>query len=182
MVSGYTAEELSQKRFRGAIFHRSAELRGQGLWAYGRGLCESALILNYSQENSLSSLPPGAEVVSEVRGREFGHRRSWIRVQDEAALLQYVGSPFTVMVTGSDLDERLRWFALQDFALVAEYINRDPLRFGLQALHSASWIYIPATEGDKWEIYVANDPALTSGLLQSSELTNSPYFLHKYFC
>ncbi len=182
VVSGYTAEELSEKRFRGAIFHRSAELRGQGLWAFGRGMCESALVLRYSSESRASSLPPGAEIVSEVRGHERGHLRSWIRVHDEAALLQYVGSPFTVMVTGSDLDERLRWFALQEFAQVAEYVSRDPLRFGLQVLHSASWIYVPATDGDRWEIYMANDPTLTSSLLQSGELLKAPYFAHKYFC
>jgi hypothetical protein len=184
-VSSYRDQEISEKRFRGGIFRSSsAEARAKGLWEYGRGSCDSVLALHYSSECSLSDLPLGAEIVYEAHGQQFGNptRRRWIRVYDEAALLHYVTRRDRVLFTAPGLDERVMWLALQDYADIAESVNQDPLQFGLKALESTSWIYIPMNDDDKWDIYMNREPAAVSRFLESEELTHAPQFLHKYFC
>jgi hypothetical protein len=69
-------------------------------------------------------------------------------------------------------------YALESF----EGVRRDPLHFGIKALESASWIYIPGTEREKLEVYVNNDPAVTTNLLQNKGLTSSSFFAHRSFC
>jgi len=66
-----------------------------------------------------------------------------------------------LIVTASGLNEQIMCLALQDFAGVAEHVNRDPLHFGLLALKSASWIYIPTNYDEKWEIYMNQDSLIT---------------------
>jgi len=181
-VSSYTEEELREKRFRGAAFHRGAEFRGQGLWKHGRGSSDSALVLGSCSIEEPRKLPPNSEVVCEANGYQFQPiLRRWIRVWDEPALLHFVQNDPTVIVTAPGLDERFMWLALQDFADVAEHVNQDPLYFGLKALETVSWVYIPMSDDAKREIYVNNDPAITTRFTQCNEMTHAPYFAHQFF-
>jgi hypothetical protein len=182
VVSTYRFEELKEKRFRGAAFHRSADFRGQGLWKHGRGSSESALILNYTSLENPRELPPNCEVVCEASGYQFQPiLRRWIRVLDEAALLHFVQNDPAVIVTAQGLDERFMWLALQDFGDVAEHVNQDTLHFGLKALETVSWVYIPMSDDGKREIYVNNDPAVTTRFTGCAEMTGAPYFAHQFF-
>ena len=52
MVSSYSIDELEEKRFNGAIFRGSDDLRGQHLWRHGRGSSDSALVLTYDPTRS----------------------------------------------------------------------------------------------------------------------------------
>jgi hypothetical protein len=181
-VSSYTKEELREKRFRGAAFHRSTDFRGQGLWKYGRGSSDSALVLNYASVENPGKLPPNCEMVCEAIGYQFQPiLRRWIRVWDEQALLHFVQNDPAVIVTASGLDERFMWLALQDFGDVAEHVNQDTLHFGLKALETASWVYIPMSDDGKLEIYANNDPAVTTSFTQCDEMTHAPYFTHQFF-
>lgn len=182
VVSSYTSKEVSEKQFRGAIFHRSTDLRGQGLWKYGRGSSDSALVLNYTSIENPGKLPPNCEVVCEASGYQFQPiLRRWIRVRDESALLHFVQNDPSVIVTAPGLDERFMWLALQDFGDVAEHVNQDTLYFGLKALETVSWIYIPMSDDGKREIYVNNDPAVTTRFTGCDEMTGAPYFVHQFF-
>jgi|GEM_PF-5916324 len=182
VVSSYTSKELAEKQFRGAIFHRSASLRGQGLWKHGRGSSDSALVLNYASVENPGKLPLNCEVVCEARGYQFRPvLRRWMRVWDEAALLHFIQNDPAVIVTAPGLDERFMWLALQDFGGVAEYVNQDTLHFGLKALETVSWIYIPMSDDGKREIYVNNDPAVTTSFTQCDDMTHAPYFTHQFF-
>jgi hypothetical protein len=182
VVSSYTFEELERKQFRGAIFHRSTDLRGQGLWKHGRGSADSALVLNYASVENPGKLPPNCEVVCEASGYQIQPiLRRWIRVRDEAALLHFIQNDLAVIVTAPGLDERFMWLALQDFGDVAEHVNQDTLHFGLKALETVSWVYIPMSDDGKREIYVNNDPAVTTSFTQCDEMTHAPYFTHQFF-
>jgi hypothetical protein len=184
-VSSYTVQDISEKKFRGGVFYSSSvESHARALWKYGRGSCDSALVLHYASECSLSDLPPGAEMIYETHGQQFGNptRRRWVRVYDEAALLHYVASRDRVIFTAPGVDDRLMWLALQDYGDIAEGINQDPLQFAMKALESASWIYVPMNDDDKWNIYINQDPAVTSRFLESEELTSAAHFLHRCFC
>jgi hypothetical protein len=180
-VSHYTAENLNHEQFKGAIFRRPVDLRAQALWKHARGPSSSVLALTCSSEDSR---PPAAEVVCETPGNQFGNPviRSWIRISDEHRLRWYLAGRSIIIVTASDLDERLMWLALQDFAEIADTVNQDPLYFGLKALESASWVYIPMNTDEKWEIYINKDPAVTTQFLQSKEVLEAPHSSHKYFC
>lgn len=181
-VSSYTAEQLTQKRFRGAAFHRSTDFRGQGLWKYGRGSSKSVLVLNYTSIENPGKLPPNCEVVCEASGYQIQPvLRRWIRVWDEPALLHFVHNDRAVIVTAPGLDERFMWLALQDFGDVAEHVNQDTLHFGLKALETVSWIYIPMSDDGKREIYVNNDPAVTTAFTECDDMTQAPYFTHQFF-
>ena len=181
-VSSYTQEELREKRFRGAAFHRSADFRGKGVWKYGRGLSESALVLNYTSLEKPRELPPNCEVVCEASGYQFQPiLRRWIRVRDEAALLHFVQNDPAVIVTAQGLDERFMWLTLQDFGDVAEHVNQDTLHFGLKALETVSWVYIPMSDDGKREIYVNNEPAVTTRFTGCDEMIGAPYFAHQFF-
>lgn len=182
LVSAYTTEEVARQRFRGAIFYRLTDIRGQGVWDYGRGTSDSALILRAEQDER-PQLPLGAEIVCDVRGYHFGplHRR-WIRVRTEDALLHYTEHHSTILITSVGLDERIQWLATQDFAGVSRTITADPLYFGLKALESVSWIYLPSDNHDRYEIYINHDPAVTTQLLTSDTLLREQYFTHRCFC
>jgi len=182
-VSSYTEEELREKRFRGAAFHRSGTFRGQGLWKHGRGFSDSALVLNYGSADSKLALPHDAEIVCEEPGSQLGNPviRRWIRVQGEAALIHFVQNDPSVIVTAPGLDERLMWLALQDFAEVADHVNQDTLHFGLKALETVSWVYIPMSDDGRREIYVNNDPVVTTRFTQCDEMTRAPNFAHQFF-
>jgi hypothetical protein len=182
VVSSYTSEELEREQFRGAIFCRSGDYRGQGLWKHGRGSSDSALVLNYCSPEKRGKLPSNCELVCEANGYQFQPIvRRWVRVRDEAALLHFVQNDPAVIVTASGLDERLMWLALQDFAEVAEHVNRDPLHFGMKALETVSWIYIPMSDDGKREIYLNNDPAVTTRFTHSDEMMRAPNFAHQFF-
>ena len=115
-VSSYTEEELRARRFKGAVFHRSADFRGRGIWKYGRGSSDSALVLNCTSIDKPRELPLNCEVVCEASGYQFQPiLRRWIRVRDESALLHFVQNDPSVIVTAPGLDERFMWLALQDF-------------------------------------------------------------------
>jgi hypothetical protein len=103
------------------------------------------------------------------------------QVQDEAALLHFVQNDPAVIVTAPGLNERFMWLALQVFAEVAEHVNQDPLHFGLKALETVSWIYIPKSDDGKREIYMNNDPAVTTRFTQCEEMTHAPCFAHQFF-
>jgi hypothetical protein len=179
LVSVYPADAFRGQRFRGAIFGR-ADLRGHGLWHDGRGTSASALVLQSTPEDWSLVLPAYAEVVCQAHvGSSI---RRWIRVHDEAALLQQVTGCSPDLVTAGDLDDRWMRESLGHFAQIFAYISGDPLYFGLRALQSASWIYIPETGREHWEIYINNDPAVTSRLLHRAARTPDRWFLHKHFC
>lgn len=183
-VSSYTIDELMGKRFRGAVFLCSAEDRSRLLWEKGGGSPNSMLILNYCTADRPSALPRDADIVCEAPGYQIGNavRRRWIRVRSVAALQYYLANRYTTIVIPPGLDEHVLWLSLQDFAGVAEHVNRDPLYFGVKALESVSWIYIPTNYDEKWEIYINQNADVTRTLLESEDLTRAPYFLHKYFC
>ena len=182
VVSSYTSKELAEKQFRGAIFHRSVSLRGQGLWKHGRGSSDSALVLNYASVENPGRLPPNCEVVCEERGFQFQPVLGrWIRVWDEPALLHFVQNDRAVIVTSPGLDERFMWLAVQDFGDVAEHVFQDTLHFGLKALETVSWIYIPMNDDHKREIYVNNDPSVTTSFAKCDEMIHAPYFTHQFF-
>lgn len=182
VVSCYTLEQLEKKRFRGAIFRCPGDSSISALWEYGRGSCESVLALSVEREDSVSTLPGGVEMISEEHGYQFGAvRRRWVRIFDELALAKYVNGSGTI-ITAPGLDEKVSWLALQDYAGVADHVNRDRLSFGLKALESVPWIYIPRHDDEMWEIYINRDPAVTSRLLQSEKLTLASHFSHRYFC
>lgn len=183
VVSSYTADDLSSKRFRGGIFLPVGEHYGRELWHHGHSPSGSIMVLSYSTGLS-SSDPSNIETVCESRGHQLGnpiHRR-WIRVRGEEALQHYIASRDTVIVTASGLTEQVMWLALQDFAGVAEHISADPLHFGLKALESASWVYVPTNADEKWNIYLDRDPIRAGRFLESTGLLSTPHFLHKYFC
>ena len=184
LMPSYTSEQVKTGQFKGALFLRTAESRGRELWKYGRGPSDSVLVLNYQPESSPAAVPKGAEVLVEALGQQLGNpiRRRWICIREENALQFYAGRCDTIIITTSDLDERVAWLALQDFAEVAERVNHDPLYFALKALETASWIYVPTNYDEKWDIYINHDPTVTTRLLESEDLIQSPHFLHKYFC
>jgi len=182
VVSSYTLKDLEEKQFRGAIFHRSVEFRGQGLWKYGRGSSETALVLNYTSLENPREVPANCEVVCEASGYQFQPiLRRWVRVRGEAALLHFMQNDPAVIVTAAGLDERVMWLALQDFGDVAEHVNQDTLHFGLKALETVSWVYIPMSDDGKREIYVNNDPAVTTRFTRCDEMTGAPHFAHQFF-
>jgi hypothetical protein len=181
-VSSYTADDLSSRRFKGAIFFSAEEQCGRELWNHGHGPSNSIMVLSFSTGN-VSPEPKSGEVICESLGRQYGNPvwRKWIRVQDKHTLQDYLVRRETVIVTASGLHDQIMWLALQDFAGVAEHVNRDPLHFGLLALKSASWIYIPTHYDEKWEVYMNQDPLITGKFLAGEELISAPNFLHKYF-
>ena len=184
-ISTYTAQDLSEKRFRGAVFRcSSAEARAKALWKHGRGSCSSVFVLHYSSESSTPVLPARAEIVLEANGQQFGNptRRRWVRIPDEQTLIPYLACRDRVFVSASDVDQRVMWLALQDYADIAESINQDPLYFGLKAFESASWIYVPLNDDDRWEIYINHEPLVTRSLFDNEELTGAPDFVLNYFC
>lgn len=183
VVSSYTEEELREKRFKGAIFRAEDENRGHDLWTNARGPTDSALVLAYQSNPALpSQLPANAKLVCELLGHHLQPvLRRWIRVEDENALKECLKGR-TVIVTAPGLDERLMWLALQDFGGVANHVNQDPFDFGLQALKTASWIYVPRHDDQGWEAYINRDPAETTRLLEAESLRHSSGFCHKYFC
>jgi hypothetical protein len=180
LVSTYTVEDLKQQRFRGAIFGRKASARAHDLWADGLGSMNSVLVLRADQAESPVTEPARAGIVIEKQAMEFGSpvRRAWIRVNDESTFLHYAADQSTIIVVAPDLGESLMAKALEDF----EIASRDPMRFAIRALESASWVYIPATERDKFEIYVNRDPSVTARILQDKRLTSSSFFAHRSFC
>lgn len=177
LVSTYKAQDLQHQRFRGAIFGREQSSRAHDLWAEGMN---SALVLRADQANPPSAQPASTSIVLEKQATEFGApiRRAWIRVNDESAFLHYATDRFTAIVTASDLSQARMAEALEDF----ETASRDPMRFAIRALDSASWVYIPGTERDKFEIYVNQDPSVTVKVLQNKGLTSSSFFAHRSFC
>jgi hypothetical protein len=182
LVSSYTIEQIREKQFRGAIFRCPGDSSISALWEYGRGPSESVLALSVEQQGAVSILPAQVELVSEAHGYQFAPvRRRWVRILDEHALSEYVATRATI-VTGSGLDEKVAWLALQDFAGVADFVNRDRLSFGIKALESVPWIYIPPHDDERWEIYINQDPQVTERLLTSEGLTRAPHFFHSFFC
>jgi hypothetical protein len=182
-VSSYTADDLISRRFKGGIFFPAVEHWGRKLWNHGHGPCNSIMVLSFSTGQN-SPEPKSAEVVCESQGFQFGNpiRRKWIRIRDESTLLHYIDKRETVIITASGLNEQIMWLALQDFAGVAEHVNQDPLHFGLLALKSAAWIYIPTHYDEESNIYLNQDPAGAAEFLGSLGLSSAPRVLHKYFC
>jgi hypothetical protein len=182
VVSCYTIGQLRNRQFRGAIFRSPVDSSVSALWKYGRGSGEAVLALSVEREESVSGLPSGVEMISETHGYQFGAvRRRWVRILDERALTKYVNGSATI-ITAPDLNEKVSWLALQDFGGVADHVNKDRLAFGLKALESVSWIYIPKHDDERWEIYINRDPAVTTRLFQSEVLTLAPHFSHRHFC
>jgi hypothetical protein len=183
LVSSYQESDLRGKRFKGSVFKRSAQFRGHGVWQSGRGRSETAFALNFWSSDEELVLPAGAEVILEGYGSQFGNSvvRRWIRLRDESALLHLIQGDPPILVTSADLDERLMWMALQDFADVAEEVNQDALSFAVRAVKSASWIYIPLRDDAKQEIYINNDPTVTTFLMESRGVTSAPFFMHQFF-
>jgi hypothetical protein len=183
VVSSYTADDLSSRRFKGGVFFRAGEHCGRELWDHVHGPSNSIMVLSFSTGQNSPELKT-AEVVCESQGLQFGNpiRRKWIRIRDASTLQHYIAKRETVIVTASGLNEQIMWLALQDFAGVAEHVNQDPLHFGLLALKSAAWIYIPTHYDEESNIYLNQDWAGAAEFLGSVGLSSAPRFLHKYFC
>jgi hypothetical protein len=183
VVSSYTADDLRLRRFKGGIFFPAGEHYGRELWNHGHGPSESIMVLSFATGYN-SPEPKSAEIVCGLQGRQLGNPiwRKWIRVRDEGTLQHYIVRRETIIITASGLNEQIMWLALQDFAGVAEHVNEDPLHFGLKALESSSWIYIPTNYDEKWNIYLNQDPVEAGEFLGSTGLISAPHFLHKYFC
>ena len=182
LVSTYTMKQLRDKQFRGAIFRCSGDSRIRALWQYGRVSSETVLVLSVDRLDAVSTPPSKVELLAEAHGYQFGPVcRRWVRISDERVLAEYVSNR-AIIVTASGLDEKVAWLALQDFAGVADRVNRDRLSFGLKALESVPWVYIPRHDDERWEIYVNRDPQITEHLLSSETLTGSPDFTHRFFC
>jgi len=182
LVSSYTVEQIRKEQFRGAIFRCPGDSSISALWESGRSPSESVLALSVEQQKAVSILPAQVELVSEAHGYQFGPvLRRWVRILDKHALAEYVPNHATI-VTGSGLDEKVAWLALQDYAGVADFVNRDRLSFGIKALESVPWIYIPPHDDERWEIYVNEDSQITERLLRSESLTRTSHFAHSFFC
>jgi hypothetical protein len=179
IVSRYTREDLEHNRFKGAIFSRKPASRAQGLWNHGIGSAGSVLILRSDADVTSFATHGTARPVLETRATVFGAPilRTWMRIEDEVGFLRYALDPFTAIITAPDLDESHMRHALESF----EGVSRDALHFGIKALGSASWIYIPGTEREKLEVYVNKDPDVTTSLLQNKPLTSSSFFAHRFF-
>lgn len=182
LVSSYTVEQARKKQFRGAVFRCGGDSSIGALWEYGRGSDDSVLVLSVEKEGAVSILPAQVQLVSEARGYQFAPIcRRWVRIFAEHSLAEYVANRATI-VTGSGLDEKFAWLALQDFAGAADFVNRDRLSFGIKALESVPWIYIPQHHDERWEIYINQDPQVTERLLTSKSLTRAPHFARSFFC
>jgi hypothetical protein len=180
VVSSYTLDDLKTMSFRGAAFSVPAEVGVGAVWRYGRGLHRSALALIEERGHSVPALVGTAEVVCEERGDSCGPvLRRWIRCKDEEATKTYAANWITV---APDTDEKVLWLAIQDFAGVAQEVNVDPLAYGLKAMQSASWIYIPRRGDIPWQLYLNQDAKATRSVLQSEDLQSGGYFGLKCFC
>jgi hypothetical protein len=176
LVSTYTINDLNHHRFRGAIFGRKTSERAQHLWKEGQ--MNSALALR--ADEALGSPSQRNSTVLEKSVSEFGRdvRLAWIRISDEMRFLQCATDQATKIITSDDLPPSLMQSGLDNF----DEVRIDPLRFGLSALSSSSWIYIPQTERDKLETFISQDPLVTTAIFQSKALTSSSFFAHRSFC
>src|SRR5262249_41669018 len=183
VVSLYSSDELKEERFRGGIFAGTQGLAPGELLRCGGMSTGSALTLIYYPENNPKQLK-GAEIILEAAGYEIGNpvRRRWVRASDESVFRRLLEDRNCVIVTGPDLDPRVMWLAVQDFTRVADYVTQDPLYFGLKALESAAWIYIPANSDDKCEVYLNQDAELTRRFFHSEKFASLPHFVHSYLC
>lgn len=183
IVSSYSSEELKNEQFKGAIYLGTGNLVASELWKCTGISSESMLILTSHPEHRPQELK-NAEIVLEATGHQIGnpvHRR-WIRVTDEGTLKQFLDGGNTIIVTAPNLNQRVMWLAIQDFAHVADHVTQDPLYFGLKALESAAWIYVPPSADEKCEIYLNQNPEVTRRFLNSNNLATMRDSSHWCFC
>jgi hypothetical protein len=175
LLSTYSMQDLDDHRFRGAVFSRRDSSRARDIWSDGMGYMDSALVFKTAPSPSSDE-----ERVLQTQVEVFGTsvQLGWVLARNEAEFLRHAVDPFTMIVTAPNLDKSDLSHAMQHF----ESIKRDPLRFGVRALRSAAWIYVPGTERSKSEIYVNNDATVTTKVFQNKRLLSSSFFAHRYFC
>lgn len=178
ITSHYTNDEFAASNWRGAIFERSAECRGAGVWTHHRTEHQSVLVSRYVAEKE-ELLGRGGRVLFQSSAKRFGvgpFWHGWIEIFDEREFLQHALTEETNVIIAGDVDRKL----LEDSASRFERIVDDPLRDGIEMRKSASWIYIPATEQLSREIYLHRDPLATQRLLKTVIATDSPQY--QYIC
>ena len=181
IVSHYTAEEVDNQQFRGVVFNRGLSETGGGIW--DRNASASAIVYTGAGGDlTLGYMPDGVEIVSQDDSidPDFNIRvtRQWLRISSDSNLLHYACSEYTNLIAAGDVDDNLFWTFLRE----SKAGDRDPLRFGLIALHSASWIYVPNTDGLGDEVYINQDSKETARLLADKRVSSAPQSAFRCFC
>ena len=154
---------------------------GEGIWE--RNACATAIALTgEAGELPERKLPDEAKIISEDvsvhADLEIPVRRQWIRISTCDALMYYASFPYTLFIAAGDVDANLFSAFLEE----SKVNGPDPLLFGLAALHSASWIYVPQTDRLGDEIYINRNPQETARLLADERVADAPHFTLRCFC
>jgi hypothetical protein len=180
-VSHYTRAEVANHKFRGAVFNRGLGVRGEGVWE--RNACPTAVVFTaeggeFMKRKMFNEVQIISEDISNEANTGIPVRRQWIRMSAGAALLYYARFPYTVIIAAGDVNDDMFVDLLAD----SKKNGQDPLRFGLAALQSASWIYIPKTERLGDEIYINRNPQETAKLLADERVASAPRLTLRCFC
>ena len=168
VVAVYSQSEITQRTQRGGIFKRPSELRGNGIWSKIVKTAKTPIALQGMAAEPARTIEGTSRLLERVAS-VFGcsTRYEWLSIESESAFLNLARSPFTRIIVCGDLSPTEMERAIKEF----EEVDMDIFRFGLVALKSATWIYIPQTVRDRNEILIHNDEARVADFLKNEHIT-----------